>query len=426
MKRLTLVILTVLVSIGAYAAGQQAEDAKPADAVKPAPTIQIWFSNYDGMSQYAPTFAERFNAASKDLKVEVTVIPGTAVDFENKLNAAKLSGQTPDGAYIVLSSLAPWGVRGEFLVLDDYISSWNERGDFLESALSVGKVGGKYMALGVAPAPINFVYRKDMFVKAGLDPSKPPKNWKELREYAEKLTIKDAKGNIVQAGMDMPTTDFFLNISEPLMLMNGAMVVDEVNGKPMLTDPAVIETLEYMYGYARDNLSLPNDWQKKETMAFMNGNSAMAFLMVDNVKALVKNRPELDGQILYGPPLSNKQTSAFCGYRLLTIMKSSKNAEATWEVMKAFMSVEETRKRMEIGIVPIRKSLGNEFVTLNPAVNKVVVDTAAVGKGAFAVPWVNTLYKYWAPAFESVMQGKVKPAEAMKSAQEQILAELPK
>jgi ABC-type glycerol-3-phosphate transport system substrate-binding protein len=64
--------------------------------------IKIWFSNYDGMSQYAPTFGERFNAASKDIKVEVTVIPGNAVDFENKLNAAKLSGQAPDCVYIVL------------------------------------------------------------------------------------------------------------------------------------------------------------------------------------------------------------------------------------------------------------------------------------------------------------------------------------
>lgn len=425
MKRWTLAAIMVLVSFGLYAAGQRSEEQKPADASK-ATIVQIWFSNYDGMSQYAPAFAERFNASGGNIKVEVTVVPGTAVDFENKLNAAKLSGQTPDGAYIVLSSLAPWGVRGEFLVLDDYISKWNERGDFLDSALSVGKVGGKYMALGVAPAPINFVYRKDMFLKAGLDPAKPPRTWKELREYAEKLTIKDGRGNIVQAGMDMPTTDFYLNISEPLMLMNGAEVVDEVNGKPLLTDPAVAETLEFMYGFARDGLSLPNDWQKKETMGFMNGTSAMAFLMVDNVKALTKNKPELVGQILYGLPLSNKKTSAFCGYRLLTIMKSSKQPEATWEVMKAFMSVEETRKRMEIGIVPIRKSLSEEFIRLDPAVNKVVVETAAVGKGAFAVPWVNILYKYWAPAFESVMQGKAKATDAMKLAQEQILADIPK
>lgn len=396
-----------------------------APGVKATAPIKVWFSNYDGMGQYADTFAQRFNAANKDIKVEATVIPGTAVDFENKLNAAKLSGQAPDCVYIVLSSLAPWGVRGEFLVLDDYLAKWDERGDFLESALKVGKVGGKYMALGVAPAPVNFVYRKDLFEKAGLDPAKPPKNWKELRDYAEKLTKKDAKGNIVQSGIDMPTTDFYLNISEPFMLMNGADVIDEVNLKPKLTDPAVAETLEYMYGFAKAGLSLPNDWQKKETMAFMNGTSAMAFLQVDSVKALVKNKPELDGQILYAPPLSNKETSAFCGYRLLAIMKGSKNPEATWEVMQAFVGMDETRRRMEqLGIVPIRKSLRDEFIKMNPAVNKVVVETAAVGKGAFAVPWVNTLYKYWSPAFESVMQGKVKAADAMKKAQEQILADL--
>ncbi|MEI6874668.1 MAG: extracellular solute-binding protein [Spirochaetota bacterium] len=388
--------------------------------------IKVWFSNYDGMSQYAPTFGERFNAASKDLKVEVTVVPGTAVDFENKLNAAKMSGQAPDLVYIVLSSLAAMGVRGDFLDIGDYISTWSDRSDFLESALNVGKVGGKFVALGIAPAPIELVYRKDLFEKAGLDPNKPPKNWQELRAYAEKLTVKDAKGNITQTGFDMPTTDFFLNVSEPLLLMNGATVIDEVNMKPMLNQSEVAETLDYMYGFVKAGLTLPNDWQKKETMSFMNGNGAMAMLMVDNVKALVKNRPDLDGQILYAPPLVNKKASAFCGFRLLAIMKDSKSPDAAWQVMKAFTSSDEVRKRMDIGIVPIRKSLRDDFIKMNPTVNKVVMDTAAVGKGAFAVPWVNTLYKYWAPAFESVMQGKVKAADAMKSAQEQILAELPK
>ena len=411
MKRTIVLACVLMQAVGLFAA----------DAA-----IKVWFSNYDGMNLYADSFAQRFNAASKDVKVEVTVVPGTAVDFENKLNAAKLSGQTPDAVYIVLSSLAPWGVRGEFLTLDNYISKWDERSDFLDSAINVGKVNGKFVALGVAPAPINLVYRKDLFAKAGLDPARPPKNWKELRDYAEKLTVKDAKGNIVQAGIDMPTTDFYLNVSEPFLLMNGAEVIDEVNMKPLLTDPAVAETLEYMYSFHKAGLSLPNDWQKKETMSFMNGSSAMAFLMVDNVKALVKNKPELEGQILYAPPISNKTTSSFCGFRLLAIMKGSKNPDAAWQVMKAFVSAGEVRTRMEqLGIVPIRKSLRDEFIKVNPAVNKVVMETAAVGKGAFAVPWVNILYKYWSPAFESVMQGKVKAADAMKTAQQQILSDLP-
>jgi ABC-type glycerol-3-phosphate transport system substrate-binding protein len=208
--------------------------------------------------------------------------------------------------------------------------------------------------------------------------------------------------------------------------MNGALVIDEVAMKPRLTDPEMAETLEYMYGFIKAGLSLPNDWQKKETMSFMNGTGAMAFLMVDNVKSLVKNKPELATQILYGPPLSNKKASAFCGYRLIAIMKDSKNPDAAWQAMKGFVSPGEVRQRMELGIIPIRKSLQDEFIKKDPAVNKVVVETAAVGKGAFSIPWVNTLYKYWSPAFESVMQGKVKPADAMKTAQEQILAELPK
>ncbi len=45
-------------------------------------------------------------------------------------------------------------------------------------------------------------YRKDLLEEAGLDG--PPKNWNELVDYAEKLTVKDANGNVVRYGLAMP------------------------------------------------------------------------------------------------------------------------------------------------------------------------------------------------------------------------------
>ena len=405
-------------------ADSKPEDTKSAEVKEPT-TLKFWTLEMDNMGGYLDGFVDRFNAANSDIKVEATIIPGTAADFETKLNAAKMSGLTPDCVYIVLSSLAPWGSRGEFLILDDYIAKWDQRADFLDSAIEMGKVGGKYMGLGVYPAPVEFVYRKDMFEAAGLDPAKPPKNWEELKEYAVKLTKKDAKGNIIQAGLDIPTIDFFLNISEPFMLMNGAQVIDEVNMKPMLTEPAVIETLEYLYSLVKEGVSLPHDWQKKETMPFMNGMGAMAFLQVQDIKNLLKNKPELDGKVLFGSPIQNKKAASFCGYRLFSIMKDTKYADQSWKLMDAFCSKEEMKIRVDDwGVIPVRKSLQDLYIQKDIEVNKIIIETVAAGKGAFSIPWVNILYKYYSVAYESIMQGKVTPAEAMKTAQEQILAEI--
>src|SRR5205085_806052 len=46
-----------------------------------------------------------------------------------------------------------------------------------------------------------FVWNKDAFKKAGLDPNRPPRTIAELDAYSAKLTKFDSKGNLIQAGM---------------------------------------------------------------------------------------------------------------------------------------------------------------------------------------------------------------------------------
>ncbi len=43
-------------------------------------------------------------------------------------------------------------------------------------------------------------WNKEHFKEAGLDPEKPSKTWAEFREYAKKLTKRDAEGTISRVG----------------------------------------------------------------------------------------------------------------------------------------------------------------------------------------------------------------------------------
>jgi multiple sugar transport system substrate-binding protein len=59
--------------------------------------------------------------------------------------------------------------------------------------LKLGRVDGKQVAMPWSLSNPVLYYNEDLFVKAGLNPAKPPRTWVEVREAAR--TIKEKTGN---------------------------------------------------------------------------------------------------------------------------------------------------------------------------------------------------------------------------------------
>jgi len=80
---------------------------------------------------------------------------------------------------------------GHIIPLDDYFDSWEDSDNLVEGMVDYGMFDEQLYGLGYNSSPPVFVWRKDYFEEAGLDPELPPQNWEEMLEYAEKLTITD-------------------------------------------------------------------------------------------------------------------------------------------------------------------------------------------------------------------------------------------
>jgi ABC-type sugar transport system permease subunit/ABC-type glycerol-3-phosphate transport system substrate-binding protein len=70
-------------------------------------------------------------------------------------------------------------------------------------------------------------YRKDHFAAAGLDPRKPPQNWEEFAEYAEKLADPSRGRYAIGFGTD-PNASYRMF---PFLTSAGAEVVKKINGE---------------------------------------------------------------------------------------------------------------------------------------------------------------------------------------------------
>lgn len=388
--------------------------------------VLVWLYAADSMEYYInDSFYERIEKALPQYNVEVKIITGTGEDMEKQYLLSKEQGIIPDAMYIILSTFSNFGTKGEWLLLDDYIKKWEGHDDIMSAGLAMGKLSQGYAGIGSTPAPSVFVYRTDYFKEAGLDPLNPPSNWQELKEYAIKLTKRKEDGQLLVAGLDIPTTDNYGNFSFPFMRMNDASIVDEISQQPDFMASEVIETLEYLYDLSSQNLSFSYNWQDADNIPFLKGKSAMSFINLDLYIRLMKEHPELKDKVRIGLPLGNELVTSFCGYRMMTIPSLADNPDGGWEVIKFIMSKEEMQLRVEeYGVIPVRKSLMSIYEAKNPEIGRSVMETVSVGKGAFLVPWISTLYQYYGPAYEAVMGGEKTPREAMQEVQTGILNEI--
>lgn len=305
-------------------------------------TITFWHYWKSSEGKALQDIVDRFNQTHKDLQIK-TLSTGDFDNHHNKLLTA-ISGGTPPDVSVVSSDYLPeWVYNGALLPLDGYIKqSKFKLSDFYPITVKLGQVEGKTYALSLNQDTYALLWNKDLFKKAGLDPEKPPRTIAELDKMAEKLTIKDAKGKLVQVGFipDWPWGHF------PMYAWAfGGSFYDPKTKKITANDPGTIKALEWEQSYYQKyGLKALNAFKsglgeyQTGGYAFYTGQVAMvvegewqpAFIPQYAPKAFswgaapfpgVKDTPQLYGQTV---------TSA----TMFTIPKGSKHQKEAWEFIK--------------------------------------------------------------------------------------------
>ena len=97
---------------------------------------------------------------------------------------------------------------------------------FYPAFMENSQTGGKTWGIPFQRSTIVLYWNKEMFKEAGLDPNRPPANWKEMLEYAQKLTKRDASGKVTQWGMQIPSSGFPYWLFQALAIQNGVNLMN--------------------------------------------------------------------------------------------------------------------------------------------------------------------------------------------------------
>jgi sn-glycerol 3-phosphate transport system substrate-binding protein len=189
-----------------------------------------------------------FNAFHPGMRVE-PVFAGNYVEAMAKAMTAVLGGTPPDLAVLDTPELFSLLDRDAIIPLDDLIAQsggkpWLD--DFYGALLLNARANGHVYSIPWQRSTPIFYYNKDLFRKAGLDPNFPPRNWAELVEDAQKLTVRDSSGQVVQWGVEAPVVDTSPWVFQGLLIEAGARYFDP-NGKWVkFNSPEAIEALQFI------------------------------------------------------------------------------------------------------------------------------------------------------------------------------------
>jgi multiple sugar transport system substrate-binding protein len=192
-------VVGTLVILGA---GGVALAPERAAAEAPKATITVWYPAGQ-VTAGAAHFGDKTLFADFEAKSGVKV-EAVGIDYDTmiqKIFAAAAAKALPDILFVDQSWL-PGFLKEEMLepVADASAKRWMAAvsPEIVElSDYGKGRMWG-YPQYGIDV--YGLTWNKDHFKEAGLDPEKPPRTWDEFREYAKKLTKRDAQGNITRVG----------------------------------------------------------------------------------------------------------------------------------------------------------------------------------------------------------------------------------
>lgn len=326
-----IVLLAVALLVGA---------CSPAPAAAPAQTqatagktvVRQWeYSADPNAIEISKQMVQKFNDQSQTIEVRLELVPRDTI--RQKLLAAIEAGDPPELVRFDLPWTPEFASLGHLEDLTARVEAWGEIGDFYPFRLETVKYNGKYYGIPSNSNNLALFYNKSKIDAAGITAA--PKNWTELKSYAQGLTVKtggaiDVAGLIFGAKKNETIPFHFF----PWLWQAGGEVQN-------INSDAGLAALNEWIGYFKDEITPQGalSWGNTELrQQFEAGKAAMMINGTGYAAQLKKNSPDLAFGVW---PLPTEKTGAsVLGGEDWVVLNKAKQKDAAWEVLKYYSSKE--------------------------------------------------------------------------------------
>ena len=346
--------------------------------------------------------------------------------YEDELVDALAAGRGPDN-FILPQDLILKHKDKVFIVPFTSFSKRTFKDTFIgEGELFLSSDG--IIAFPLVIDPIVLYWNRDLFANAALP--RPPKIWNEFENFVPRLTTRDARGNIIQAGAafgEFQNIDHAKDIISLLILQTGNPIVDSENLKSTLRGEvsSAIKSAEsalMFFTEFSDPLKTTYSWNRSlanSRNSFVAGILAMYFGYASEYKDIASKNPHLNFDVGEVPQIKDGGVQAtFARMYGLAISKTSANAAAALNAVYSLTNQNSISQISQAAYLPpSRRDLLSENIE-DPALS--VFYKAAIKSRAWLEPDPQKVSDLFSSMVENVITGKKKISEAVSDTNQKL------
>ena len=294
--------------------------------------IQWWHSMTGGLNDWVVDLANGFNASQKDYKV----VPTYKGSYDESMTASIAAFRAGNAPHILqvyeVGTATMMSAKGAIVPVGKVMA---DNGYKFDPKAYISAVVGYYTApngqmlsfpLNSSTTVLNF--NKDLFRKAGLDPSRPPRTWPELVLAAAKLKASGVACPFTTSWQGWTQLESFSTWHNTLFATqsNG---FDGLNARLTFNSPLHVRHIENLSNMAKQGLFHYRGRGNKADSAFYSGECAMATAS-SSTYASIKKNAKFDFGIAplpYYPDVPGTPQNTIIGGASLWVMSGKKPAE---------------------------------------------------------------------------------------------------
>ncbi len=361
-----------------------------------------------------------FEKSHPNIKVQAEAIPLS--QYPTRIVTQAKAGQAADVIRIFDPWLRGWVREGFLLNLNPLIEKAGGKAYtnlFYAPMVELATVGGALYAVPGYNGALMLQYNAKLFEEAGLDPSKPPRTWADLLEYAKKLTKPSAGqyGIAIQGAKQSSAVTRFVT-----WLFNNDVDIITKSGEVDLDSPRAIETLVFWTELATKHKVTPPgviDIDVQNARSLYAQRKVAMIQNASNAAYLVANEnPSIRPEIRVAPMPTNvakSYTPQFMSF--LSIAATSSQKDVAWELVRAFNTKENWIKTWRTsGMLPGRKDAMEDPELQKDPVVKAATAMANNVKFIPPIPEWPQISDALGDAIQKVLSSQRTPEAAMKEA----------